>query len=402
MARTRNASSGSEPAPRRRQVAAERAHAALLRYILDHPDATCKSAAEGLGMSFPNVCRVVAGFRDRGLVVGREHKQTGKRGPWSQVLALAPHLGATIGVDLEATQVRGVLLDFANNVIETVRRPVPASAGPPEIVALVAETAGSLAELNRKTRGGPGAAAGLALPGPITDARLGRIRTFLQFGEAEIEFAPAAQRAAGVPTFSTSNTYCFAVGHHRLTHPGRPGIDLVILDRFGIGAAALWDGRLFSGADDYAGDLGLLRCGTGEPGRRFVDVCTGASLLARERTRGGTRGLWDLLQAPEDPVVTEWLAGAVPAFAEAVAIGLVMYNPDRILIEGIFNRLPVGIRDRITGLATDEAVKLGHKPPKIEFFAGDDLFGARGAALLARDAVADAAVLDILRTARGG
>ncbi len=353
-------------------------------------------------MSFPNVCRVVAGFRDRGLIVGREHKQTGKRGPWSQVLSLAPSLGATIGVDLEATQVRGVLLDFANNVIETVRRPVPPTAGPPEIVPLVAEVAGSLAELNRKSRGGPCAAAGLALPGPVVDVSRGRIRTFLQFGEAEIEFAPAAQQAAAVPTFSASNTYCFAVGHYRLTHPGRPGIDMVILDRFGTGAAVMWDGRLFSGADYYAGDVGLLPCNTVNPSRRFSEVCTGSSLLQRERSRGGTRGLWELLQVPDDPLVKEWLAEAVPAFARAIVIGLVMYNPDRTLIEGIFNRLPAEVRGRITGLATDEAVKLGHKPPKIEFFEGDDLYGARGAALLARDAVADAAVLDILRTARSG
>src|SRR5262249_15249898 len=123
-------------------------------------------------------------------------------------------------------------------------------------------------------------------------------------------------------------------------------VEMLVLVRFGIGVAILWDGRLYRGAS-HAGDLGLLRSAMAACGRRYVDLCAGSSLLRLERQRGGRRTLVELMQAIDDPLVGGWLETAVPAFAEAVFTSIVMYGPDRTVIEGIMNLLPLSRREEI-------------------------------------------------------
>ncbi|MCX6376521.1 MAG: ROK family protein [Armatimonadetes bacterium] len=390
-------SSDSNNSTKRRQKAAERTGINLLRYVLDHPHATSRAIATDLGMSFPNVCRLVSEFKGSGTLVSGASKQTGRRGPRSQAVMMRPDLGCSIGVDLEATRVRGVKLDFAGEVVNVVRKPIAPSAGPEEVVSSVADVAGVLTKSAREKS--PNVCAlGLALPGPLVDAEMGRVRTELQFGVADIEFVPAVRGACGMEVGAFANIYCFAAGHHRIYSPREKGVEMVILDRFGLAAAVVWNGRLYTGATHYAGDLGLLRCGEGYPGRTYRDVCTGASLLRLARQRDVDKSFQELLQSPNEPVVREWLRDAVPAFAQAIFAAVIAYNPDRVVIEGIFNRFPPKIRRQIIRAVNEELAEIGSTPPSIRFFEGDDLMGARGAALLARDAVADSVLAEIVRS----
>lgn len=376
-----------EPAP----SAAERSKVNLLRYFLDHSGATCRGAAESLGMSFPNVCRLVLSqFKPAGLVISRDSKQTGQRGPHSQVFTLKPGLGATIGIDLEATRIRCLVMDFSNNVTDVLRSTVSASAGPDEVVSAVAELSGQ-AVRQAHGRGLRPWAVGLALPGPVLDVGRARIRTELQFGDALIEFVPAVSERAGIPAFSAPNTHCFAAAHGRLGTDHWP-VELVILNRYGIGAAVSWKGKIFTGSSQVAGEIGRLWCGAVSPARRYHELCTGASLLRLDRQHGRRRSLGELIQSPMDPVVQDWLVEAIPAFADAICTTTVAYNPDRVLIDGVFNSLPSEIRTRVTARVIDELAPTGFRIPVLEFFEGDDLMGARGAAYLARDQVADEAI----------
>ncbi|MBP6964931.1 MAG: ROK family protein [Armatimonadetes bacterium] len=379
-------SPASANSARRRQKSAERTNVSLLRYVLDHPGATCKAAAKDLAMSLPNVFRLVAGFKESGLIVGRQQKQTGRRGPWSQVMSLRSSLGATIGVDVEATNVRGVVLDFANEVVAEMRHPLPPSAGPEEIVSAAAGVALSLVGESRR-RSLEACAVGLGLPGPVNDVTRGSVRTELQFGKASLEFVPLVESKCGLPVTSAGNAYCFTAGHHRIHKPRGTGIEMVVLNRFGLAATLIWDGRLYTGASHYAGDLGLLPYGS--HGRRYSDVCTGSSLLKWARRHGDDRSFYDLLRSPDDPLVREWLGEAVPAFIQTICNAVVIYNPNSVLIEGLFNRFSEETRRRILDGALDEISRIGNMLPEIAFFDGDDLMGARGAALMARDSVAD-------------
>jgi predicted NBD/HSP70 family sugar kinase len=363
-----------------------RAQVRLLRYILDSSGSTARSAAETLQMSVPNVSRLVSAFRESGLVVGREHRQTGRRGPWSQVLSLRPRLGCSVGIDLEATRLRAIVVDFANGVTHVRRRAIPSKARPDGIVSAVAGLARGMVQRARRDGIEP-CAVGLALPGPMLDAARGRIETELQFGKALIEFGPAVEAACRIPVVAASNTHCFALAHHRQRSLPHPGVEMVILVRFGIGVAIVSEGGLYPGGS-HTRDLGLLRSGVIEPGRRYINLCTGSSLLRLERQRGGRRDPARLMQSPDDPVVRQWLKTALPAFAEAVFTSIVLYDPDRTVIEGLLNHLPASRREEILELVHQEVdrVRLPRRP--IAFFEGDDLMGARGAALLARDQVA--------------
>ena len=382
---------------RRQQKAAERTGINLLRYVLDHPRTTCRAAAEDLGMSFPNVCRLVSEFTDSKILTGQALKQTGKRGPWSRVVTMRPNLGCSIGVDLEATQVRGVILDFAGDLEGVLRRPIEPSARANDIICAVAEIAGILREAAREQKLDV-CAVGLALPGPVIDIERGRVQTDLQFGQAMLEFIPVVEGVCGVKTVSASNSYCFAAGHHRMHNPRGLGIEMVILNRFGLAAALIWDGALYTGASHYAGDLGMLPCDIRPPARCFKEICTGAALLNHARLRGNGKSFQELLQSPNDPVVREWLDGAIPAFSQAIFAAVIAYNPGSVLIEGIFNRFPETVRRRIiTDVREELAKKIGYALPEIAFFEGDDLMGARGAALLARDTAADEVLARLMR-----
>jgi predicted NBD/HSP70 family sugar kinase len=380
----------------RRQKAAERTGVNLLRYMLDHPNSTCRAAADDLGMSFPNVCRLVSDFKAAGILLDGEYKQTGRRGPWSQAVMLRPELGCTIGVDLEATRVRGLVLDFGGNAVTVVRKPIIGTSGLDEIVSSVAEVAQELVDAAR-ARKLEVYAVGLGLPGPVVDVAMGRVRTHLQMGEVTVEFASAAETACGMSVVCSPNSYCFAAGHHRIHHTRETGIEMLVLNRFGLAATIVWDGRLYTGASHYAGDLGLLHCGTGAPGLRYKDVCTGSALLALAQRRDETRSFQELLQSPNDPLVQDWLSDAIPAFAQAIYAAVIAYNPDRVVIEGIFNKFPEDVRRRVIDTVNSEIAHHSNMVPPIGFFEGDDLLGARGAALLARDTVADEVLADLNR-----
>ncbi|MDI6828521.1 MAG: ROK family protein [Armatimonadota bacterium] len=339
-------------------------------------------------MSFPNVCRLVAKYKNDGLLIEGEQQKTGRRGPWSRAIAIRGDVGCCIGVDLEATNVRGVALDFSNKVTDVLRQPITPSDGPDEIIRAVTQVASGLVKKAKKRKNNV-YAIGLGLPGPVIDKELGRVRTHLQFGYGTLEFVPAVQDATGVRTSATANTFCFAVGHHRMNTARGKGIEMIILNRFGIAATVIWNGNLYTGASHYAGDIGLLPCNIVSPARPLKEVCTGASLLRFAQERGDQQAFQDLLVNPNQETVIQWLEDAVPAFAQAIYFAVMLYNPDRVLIEGIFNGMPAEVRDEILTRVKDEVMRAGNMIPEINFFEGDDLMGARGAAMLARDEVAD-------------
>lgn len=379
---------------REQQSAAERTGLSILRYVLDHPSATRRDTAEDLQLSFPNVCRLVAGFQKQGILVEQDLKQTGRRGPQSKTLSLRADLGCTIGVDLESTHVRGIVLDFSNEIRAVYRRPVTAEADGEEVVALVSEVGRSLV----RSASGDGLdayAVGLALPGPVLNEGLGRVRTELQRGRTEMEFVPRVQRECKVETYAAANDICFALGHHRM-HPLRASSELIVLNRFGVSAAVVHE------SEARSGHLGLLPYGTDRPMLHYRDVCTGGSILRLARSRGDTRPFQELVSSLDDPLVKEWLARAVPAFAQAVYSAAMMYAPTRIIIDGIFCGVSKETRSDIRRMVETEMSGLGMTPPEISFFEGDDLMGARGAAFAARDHVADEVIGALVRAGRNG
>jgi len=359
---------------------------------MDHPSATRRTVSEDLTLSFPNVCRLVASFQDSGIVLERSAKQVGKRGPMSKTLSLKNETGCTLGIDVEATQLRAVGLDYANEVFAVLRKPISAGESPEDLVAEVAKMASELVRVVEK-KGLQAQALGLALPGPLTNAKAGRVRTDLQSGISEIEFVPQAEKASGLPTFASDNTLCFALLHHRFFSRERD-IVMVVLNRFGLGASVIKEGEM------VAGELGLLPYRTNSGTLHYREVCTGASLLRFVRQSGDARDLQALLSSPDDPLLTEWLETAVPAFAQAIYSAIVLYRPNRVVVEGIFSGFLQDIRHEVSRIVADELAAVGLAAPPIGLYEGSDLSGAQGAALMARDRVADEVLVDLVRSAR--
>jgi predicted NBD/HSP70 family sugar kinase len=378
---------------REQQTAAQRTGLNILRYALDHPSSTRRDIAHGLHLSFPNVCRLVAGFQEQGILLEEHSKQTGKRGPRSKTLSLRANIGCTIGVDLESTHVRAIILDFSNEIRGVLRTPIMADANGDAVVSMVAEAARAMVSSARE-QGLQVFDVGLALPGPVIDEARGRVRTELQGGPAEMEFVPAVQEACDIVTFAAANDICFALGHHRMHHSRDSKMDLLVLNRFGLSAAVVRNGEL------YSGHLGLLPYGSETPVRYYRDVCTGGSILRLARSRNDHRQFQELISSPDDPLVKQWLDSAIPAFAWAIYSAAMMYSPDRLIIEGIFNKLPREVRAGTLDVVEGQMERLEIAPPEVSFFEGDDLMGARGAAFVARDHISDDVITGIVRAGR--
>lgn len=389
--------SGRQPkmgkALREQQTAARRTGLNIVRYALDHPSSTRRDTAHGLHLSFPNVCRLVADFQEQGVLVEDHPRQTGKRGPRSQTLSLRADIGCTVGVDLESTHVRAVILDFSNETRGVCRMPIAAGTGGDAVVSMVADAARAMVGSARE-QGLQVFAVGLALPGPVIDQPRGRVRTELQGGLADMEFVPIVQEACDAVTFATANDICFALGHHRMHHSRDSEMDMLVLNRFGLSFAVVRD------TESYSGYLGLLPYGSEPPVRYYRDVCTGSSLLRLARSRNDRRPFQELISSPHDPLVRQWLDSAIPAFAWAIYSAAMMRCPDRMIIEGIFNKLPREVRAGTLEVVQSQMARLELAPPEVSFFEGDDLMGARGAAFAARDHIAEEVITGVLRAGR--
>lgn len=284
-----------------------------------------------------------------------------------------------IGIDLGGTKILGGIVDEAGRILAERRRPTPASEGPVVVLAAVrAVVEELLAEARTPGRlvGGPGgplapeplpgvAAAlgaragerptsqvigaeplevvglGLGIPGPV-DAKRGRSRFSPNLpGFANTEIFPAFADL-GLPLAMENDVRCHAWGE-RCFGAGR-GVDdfLLVTIGTGIGSGIILGGRLYTGADGMAGEIGHIvmapdgpPCGCGNGG--CLEAVSSGRAIGRRASAAGlgesAQALFDRVAAGE-PTAGALLEQIAADLGRGLATAVNLLNPGQLLVGG--------------------------------------------------------------------
>lgn len=294
----------------------------------------------------------------------------------SNTLSNAPP--AVLAVDLGGTHLRTAVTDRSGAVHGRTRRPTPLQDGAAAVIRAAVDAARSSVEAWRALgHATPLAGIGISAPGPldpvagvlIDPPNLGR--EFWGLG-----LANALGEPFGLPAFLERDTHVAALAEGAYG-AGRDLSDFVYLTvSTGIGGAVVTDGRLMSGPDGVAGELGHLTvdmdgppCGCGARGHlEAMSSGTGIARSAREALAGGRRspGLEAVVSrlAPArleavhvseaadagDPLALEIMETARRAFAAGVVSIVDVFNPQRVIVGG---GIAIAHGDRLLGPARD-------------------------------------------------
>ena len=260
-----------------------------------------------------------------------------------------------LGIDLGGTNVAAAVTDDDGAIVGRAVRPTPRGAGLPALADAVAEAGRAAAE-----RAGCAmeaiADAGLGTPGAV-EAGSGTVVYCSTFSLVDAPLGPEAARRLGLPVRLVNDADAAACGE-MLCGAGR-GVKSLIAVTFGtgIGGGIIVDGRLLTGCNGAAGELGhmVIRAG-GKPcacGRRGCYERYASATALIERTREAMdfapgSALWRLSGGPDGVTGRTAFDAArsgdaaaqavVDEYLSDVACGLVnlvqIFQPERIVLGG--------------------------------------------------------------------
>jgi glucokinase len=298
-----------------------------------------------------------------------------------------------VGVDVGGTALKAAILDGADRVVGIRRAPTGRSAGPGAVLDRVADFARSVVA----EAPGPVVGVGVAVPG-IVDATAGIGRYSANLGWRDAPVADVVAAAGVGPVRVDHDVRAAGLAEAQLG-AARGCRDFLFLPiGTGIAAAMCVDGRMVSGPTGAAGELGHIpvypdgeSCACGQRG--CLETYASAGAIARRYRAGGGAHDADArviaTRRDRDPVAATVWDEAVTALAIGLATYTLIADPALIVIgggmahagEALLTPLRRGVADRLAWRAA---------PPVVAAELGDAA-GAIGAALLGRDAGADAA-----------
>ena len=309
----------------------------------------------------------------------------------------------TVGIDLGGTKCLGVVIDGDGSVIDEHRVPTPRGAGP--IIAAVSDVAATLI-----TRAGPVRGVGVGVPGLVDGGGVLRFAPNLP-GVVELDVAAQVAARLELPAVVVENDASCA-GWAERSVGAAVGLDHVVLVTLGtgIGGGLVLGGRLYRGANGFAGEIGHMvvdpqgpRCPCGQRGcwERFASG-SGLGRLAREiAAASGDGRMVELAGGDAEDVRGEHVTVAaaegdptaidvMTTFARWVAVGLAnlanAFDPQAFVLGGGLVEAGAVLLDPVRRSFHDLLDGADHRPP-IEILpaALGEHAGAIGAALLARE-----------------
>lgn len=262
-----------------------------------------------------------------------------------------------IGVDIGGTKIAAGHVDRSGLIGEVRVVATEAAAGAPEVLHRAIGLARSLS--SEQGRDGP-SAIGIATGGWV-ELATGRVvgATDLLPGWAGVSLRDSFERELRLPAVVLNDVHAMGIAEARLGAGRTVSVCLCVAVGTGIGGAITIDGRLFTGANGFAGAIGHIPCRTGGPlcscGRRgCIEAAASGPAIARafaacQRRRAASIGPGVAGQSVALPDVVDALlspderlqACAVDATATAGArLGRVLgglattLDPDLIIVGG--------------------------------------------------------------------
>ncbi|MBD2462191.1 ROK family protein [Oscillatoria sp. FACHB-1407] len=156
-----------------------------------------------------------------------------------------------IGIDLGGTAIKLGRFDRTGQCLQSLSVPTPQPSDPKVVLAAMVK---AIAQLDPN---GESLAIGVGTPGPADVT--GRIaRVAINLGWQDVPLADWLEAEIGKPTLLANDANCAGLGEYWLG-AGRRFQNLILLTLgTGVGGAVILDGKLFTGRDGTAGELGLI------------------------------------------------------------------------------------------------------------------------------------------------
>ncbi|HSL34068.1 MAG TPA: ROK family protein [Candidatus Limnocylindrales bacterium] len=294
--------------------------------------------------------------------------------------------GAVLALDLGASRTRAAVVDADGRIVTRTDGRTPREAGPDGVIAA------SVGMLRRVRDAAPAAirerivGVGISAPGPL-DRSTGTLIEPPNLGPTfhDVRLAEPIGRALALPAVLERDTNVAALAEWRFGVARGAGDFLYLTVSTGIGGGIVAGGRLLTGADGVAGELGHLLveldgppCGCG--GRGHLEAIAsgtgiaraaaaaiaggsapGLAALARELGRGLDARDVALAEEEGDATAAAILDRARVAFAEACVALVDVFNPELIVVGGSIAR---NQGDRWLGPARERVARTSFRIPR--------------------------------------
>ncbi|WP_454019921.1 ROK family protein [Azospirillum sp. Marseille-Q6669] len=310
--------------------------------LRENPSCAQRDLSRLTGLDKATTSAIVAQMIEDGLVERSEAPRARRIGRPETALGIAPSAGLLVGARLEPGTIRIVSTTLAGTVVEQSQIP-----GSTDLTTALRHLHEGIDAVVAASRPDGGAATpplrGIGIGIPALMDREGRLVLAPNLGWRDTPIRPLLEEALGAPVHVDNDTKAAAMAE-RLFGACRGVEDFVYLTgHSGVGGGLFLGGRLYRGAQGFAGEIGHLTvvpsgrpCGCGKRGCLETYVSE-TSILAQAGERG--RALPDLWAAAaaardSDPVVRTLLeeAGSHLGFALSHLVNLT--NPGLVVLGG--------------------------------------------------------------------
>ncbi|AWJ92772.1 ROK family transcriptional regulator (plasmid) [Azospirillum baldaniorum] len=310
--------------------------------LRENPRCAQRDLSRLTGLDKATTSAIVAQMIEEGLVERTEAPRARRIGRPETALGIAPSAGLLVGARLEPGTIRIVSTTLAGTVVEQSQ--IPGSTDLATALRHLHEGIDAVVAASRPEGGAatpPLCGIGVGIPALMD--REGRLVLAPNLGWRDTPIRPLLEEALGAPVHVDNDTKAAAMAE-RLFGACRGVEDFVYLTgHSGVGGGLFFGGRLYRGAQGFAGEIGHLTivpggraCGCGKRGCLETYVSE-TSILAQAAERG--RALPDLWAAAAaardgDPVVRTLLeeAGSHLGFALSHLVNLA--NPGLVVLGG--------------------------------------------------------------------
>jgi predicted NBD/HSP70 family sugar kinase len=332
----------------------------LLDLLRQQPALTVRELSTETRLSRPTVAKILGLLAGAGVVSDRETgESTLEGGKPPRLFSLNAEGGHLIGIHYSGNHFFGSLVDLQLRVMTSVAQPVPAEIRAAELVDLLEQMVRGLL-VSSDTTGGRCLGIGVGTPG-VTDLGLG-----------EVVFSPhhpgigehlalrdlLAERLEYVAPVFVDNSIRFrtiaeqTMGHLRGVRDGA-----VIYCDDGLISGLLLDGQIRRGPNSLAGSIGHMTINPGDPvqcacggygcwemqvspDRLVAEMRARLERRAPKESPGGELTVATVLDRADDgdPDAVELIEGVAHWFAVGIHNMILAYDPETIVIQGVYAR----------------------------------------------------------------
>ena len=211
--------------------------------------------AQKLGGNAGTIARAVTRLINKDCLIEEEEKSAAVGRP-RRPLGLNPAVGCFVGIDLEATNVRGVAIDFSRRILARKRSPLKLGCRP---ATAAREIMRVFEELSSSIRKNSLLGVGLGIPSPC-DTETGTIMSYSE-NHSWDRFSVKGElsRQLQCPIFAEHNIVTMVLGENWFQFHGKTNNLICVLIRAGVGASFIINGVVYRGDGGYAGHISHLK-----------------------------------------------------------------------------------------------------------------------------------------------